>query len=145
MDTNFEHPRVKTLAGSELSIQGVVRDMQFRLKGSNKTFCRDFFVSDALDDWYDFVLGKDFMKKNFDMLFGPGGKVQKMIGGLFGTKRRTPAEKAQEAALKAQQEADAKNREADRLARKANEKRQAEETQRIEEANFQNHYARNTN
>jgi len=97
MDANFEHPRVKTLAGSELSIQGVVRDMQFRLKGSNKTFRRDFFVSDALDDWYDFVLGKDFMKKNFDMLFGPGGKVQKMIGGLFGTNRRTPGTRSESA------------------------------------------------
>ena len=89
MDTKFEHPRVKTLGGSELSIQGVVRDMQFRLKGSNKTFRRDFFVSEALDDWYDFVLGKDFMKKNFDMLFRPGGKVQKMIGGLFGSNRQS--------------------------------------------------------
>jgi len=97
MDTNFEHPRVKTLAGSELSIQGVVRDTQFRLKGSNKTFRRDFFVSNALDDWYDFVLGKDFMKKNFDMLFAPGGKVQKMIGGLFGTNPRSPGTRSESA------------------------------------------------
>ena len=97
MDTNFEHLQVKTLAGSELSVQGVVRDMQFRLKGSNKTFRGDFFVSDALDDWYDLVLGKDFMKKNFDMLFRPGGKVQKMIGGLFSTTRETPGTRSESA------------------------------------------------
>ena len=61
MDTKFEHPRIKILGGSELSMQGVVRDIQFRLKGSNKTFRRDFFVSKALDDWYDFLLSKDFI------------------------------------------------------------------------------------
>src|SRR5437016_8656989 len=61
MDTKFEHPRIKILGGSELSMQGVVRDIQFRFKGSNKTFRRDFLVSKALDDWYDFLLSKDFI------------------------------------------------------------------------------------
>lgn len=38
MDTEFEHPCVRALGGSELSIQGVVRGMQFRLKGSREIF-----------------------------------------------------------------------------------------------------------
>lgn len=92
MDTEFEHPCVRALGGSELSIQGVVRGMQFRLKGSREIFCRDFFVSEALNGWYDFVLGKEFMTTNFNMLFPPSGKVQRMIGGLFGSNHRSSGE-----------------------------------------------------
>lgn len=92
MDTEFEHPCVRALGGSELSIQGVVRGMQFRLKGSREIFCRDFFVSEALNGWYDIVLGKEFMTTNFNMLFASSGRVQRMIGGLFGSNHRSPGE-----------------------------------------------------
>ena len=90
MDTEFEHPFVGAQSGSELSIQGIVRGMQFRLKGSKKTFCEDFFVSEAIDGWFDFVLGKEFMATNFDTLFRSDGKAQKMIGSPFGSSRRSP-------------------------------------------------------
>jgi hypothetical protein len=50
-------------------VQGIVRNMAFRVKGTSITFRKDFFMTDMLDDLVNVVFGWSFMASEFNLLF----------------------------------------------------------------------------
>ncbi|KAI0885112.1 uncharacterized protein GGS22DRAFT_162799 [Annulohypoxylon maeteangense] len=78
MSTNFEDPCLRSISGHSTAVNGILRKVQFRLRGSSVTFCRNFWVCDAIDGIVDVMIGASFIKENFKMLF------EKQNASLFG-------------------------------------------------------------
>ncbi|MCJ1313075.1 hypothetical protein MMC25_006752, partial [Agyrium rufum] len=69
IDRAFSDPCLRSISGHLTPITGILRDVVFRLKGSSKTFRRDFYICDAIDDMVDIMFGASFIKEQFKMLF----------------------------------------------------------------------------
>ena len=57
MSTDFEDPSPPGVGGRKTRVQGILRNMSFRVKGTPVRFCRDFHVTDMFDNVLDVILG----------------------------------------------------------------------------------------
>jgi len=61
MSCDFKDPDLHSISGHKTRMNGIVRNMSFRIKGSSITLHKDFYVSDMLDDFVDVIFGWEFM------------------------------------------------------------------------------------
>ncbi|KAI0901161.1 hypothetical protein F4806DRAFT_492050 [Annulohypoxylon nitens] len=94
MSTNFEDPCLQSISGHSTTVKGILRNVQFRLKGSSVTFSRSFWVCDAINGIVDVMIGANFIKDNFKMLFEKVKEFASSFATWFTKKKKeTPEQK----------------------------------------------------
>ncbi|KAF7524529.1 hypothetical protein G7054_g11407 [Neopestalotiopsis clavispora] len=111
------------------AMRGIVRNVQFRLRGTSVTIHRDFWVCDALNDVVPIMIGASFIAEHFDLLFEKAMecicKAKECIckakerfctfAAWFSKKKETPEQKAEREERQRQKDIEAKEMEIRRL------------------------------
>lgn len=96
ISVDFEDPNLISISGHSTPVQGILRDVFFRMKGTSVTLKLDFFVSDAINDFVDIFFSADFVKDNFRLLFERIKRWGKSkFAPWYATKKETPEAKAE--------------------------------------------------
>jgi hypothetical protein len=114
MSTAFEDPCLRSISGHSTAVKGILRNVQFRLKGSSVTFCRNFWVCDAINDMIDIMIGANFIERNLRILFE---KAKSTFAAWFPKKKETPKQKREREELERQRKIKANELEIKRLQR----------------------------
>lgn len=117
MSTDFEDPCLQSISGHSTVVKGILRNVQFRLKGSSITFRRSFWVCDAIDGTVDVMIGASFIKDNFGMLFEKVKECVSSFATWFSKKKETPEQKREREEQERQQKIKANELEIKRLER----------------------------
>ena len=117
ISTEFIDPCLRSISGHITPVVGILRNVNFRLKGTSVTFSRDFWVCDAIDSLVDIMVGASFIAENFKLLFDRFKSLCSTFAGWFSTKKETPEEKAQREEQERRQKLEAIKRERARLER----------------------------
>ncbi|KAI1762705.1 hypothetical protein GGR53DRAFT_403135 [Hypoxylon sp. FL1150] len=132
MSTDFEDPCLQSISGHSTAVRGILRNVQFRLKGSSVTFRRNFWVCDAINGVVDVMIGANFIKDNFRMLFEKVKGCDSTFATWISKKKETPEQKREREELERQQKIKINDREIKRL------QKENEMHQRASEANPSN-------
>jgi hypothetical protein len=82
-----------SISGDLVSVQGVLRNVVFTIRG--KTFRRDVYVSDCLDNLYDLVLGASLIRQLVQL----SKTSKRLFAGWFARKKATTGMLRREAVL----------------------------------------------
>ncbi|KAK3652932.1 metalloprotease [Elasticomyces elasticus] len=69
ISTDFEEPNLTSISGHHTPVEGILRDVYFRPKGSSVTLRGDFFVCGAINGLVDIMFGAHFLKDNLCLFF----------------------------------------------------------------------------
>ncbi|KAI1772805.1 hypothetical protein F4818DRAFT_125302 [Hypoxylon cercidicola] len=100
---DFEDPCLQSISGHSTAVKGILRNIQFRLKGSSVTFRRNFWICDAINGIVDIMIGANFIKDNFKMLFEKVKECASTFATWFSKKKETPEQKKEREELERQQ------------------------------------------
>ncbi|KAI0169610.1 hypothetical protein GGR52DRAFT_475032 [Hypoxylon sp. FL1284] len=104
ISTDFEDPCLHSISGHATAVQGILRNVHFRLKGSSRTFRHNFWVCDAIDGVVDVMIGAKFITDNFKMLFEKVKECASTFATWFSReKKETPEQKREREELERQQ------------------------------------------
>jgi uncharacterized protein with von Willebrand factor type A (vWA) domain len=124
ISTDFQDPCMRSVSGHITPMSGIIRDMVFRLKGTSVTLKRDVWVCDALDNIVDVMLGAQFIKEQFHLLFSRVKEfATSLFAGWFSSRKESREEKEERESRERKQRLEANARE---LARLKNERQQLE-------------------
>ncbi|KAI0556221.1 hypothetical protein F4679DRAFT_578341 [Xylaria curta] len=129
LSTDFDDPCLQSISGHSTAILGVLRNVQFRLKSSSVTFCRDFWVCESLNNIVDVMIGANFIKDNFKMLFEKVKDCVSSFATWFSKKKETPQQKKEREERERQQQIAIKELEIKRLQKESEALRRASERQ----------------
>ncbi|KAI0863821.1 hypothetical protein F4860DRAFT_511711 [Xylaria cubensis] len=115
LSTDFDDPCLQSISGHSTAVLGVLRNVQFRLKGSSVTFRRDFWVCESLNNIVDVMIGANFIKDNFKMLFEKVKDCVSSFATWFSKKKETPEQKREREERERQQQIAIKELEIKRL------------------------------
>ncbi|KAI1456511.1 hypothetical protein F4805DRAFT_458717 [Annulohypoxylon moriforme] len=132
MSTDFDDPCLRSISGHSTAVKGILRNVQFRLKGSSVTFRRNFWVCDAIDGIVDVMIGANFIKDNFKLLFEKAKECVSSFATWFSKKKETPEQKREREERERQQKIKVNELEIKRL------QRENEMHQRASERNSSN-------
>ncbi|ETS76969.1 hypothetical protein PFICI_10843 [Pestalotiopsis fici W106-1] len=104
ISSDFEDPCLRSISGHSTAVKGILRNVQFRLKGGSVTFRRDFWVSDSINDIVDVMIGANFIKDHFKLLFERVKECVSTFATWFSKKRETPEQKAEREERERQQQ-----------------------------------------
>ncbi|KAI0188381.1 hypothetical protein EV127DRAFT_133169 [Xylaria flabelliformis] len=125
LSTDFDDPCLQSISGHSTAVLGVLRNVQFRLKGSSVTFRRDFWVCESLNNIVDVMIGANFIKDNFKMLFEKVKDCVSSFATWFSKKKETPEQKKEREERERQQQIAIKELEIKRLQKESEALRRA--------------------
>lgn len=114
---DFTDPGMRSVSGHDICVTGILRDVTFRLKGTSVTFLRDFYVCNIIDDMIDIMAGAQFIRDQFNLLFGKVKTFSSTFATWFSTKKEGKEEKAERERREREQNIKANQREIARLQR----------------------------
>ncbi|KAI0968841.1 hypothetical protein F4678DRAFT_464029 [Xylaria arbuscula] len=104
LSNDFDDPCLRSISGHSTAVLGVLRNVQFRLKGSSVTFRRDFWVCESLNNIVDVMIGANFISHNFKMLFAKLRDCVSSFATWFSKKKETPEQKKEREERERQQQ-----------------------------------------
>ncbi len=108
---DFTDPGMRSVSGHDVCVTGILRDVTFRLKGTSVTFLKDFYVCNIIDDMVDIMAGAQFIRDQFNLLFGKVKEFFSTFATWFSTKKEGKEEKEERERREREQRIKANQRE----------------------------------
>ncbi|KAK5718701.1 metalloprotease [Elasticomyces elasticus] len=97
ISTDFEEPNLTSISGHHTPVEGILRDVYFRPKGSSVTLRGDFFVCDAINGLVDIMFGAHFLKDNLCLFFKKAKEsIVSMFAPWFSARKASSEERSEQ-------------------------------------------------